>query len=246
MTALAGQAALVTGGSRGIGAAIARRLAHDGARVAITYVRSADHARKVVKLIEAAGGQALAIQADSADQDAVTEAVNLAAREFGRLDVLVNNAGLASIGPLQELALADIDQMVSVHVTAPLVAARAAARHLPDGGRVINIGSCLSERVPFGNAALYTMTKAALDGLARGLARELGPRGITVTTVHPGPIDTDMNPVDGPGAPIQTATTALGRFGTVDDIADAVAYLAGPSGRYVTGTTIAVDGGFAA
>jgi 3-oxoacyl-[acyl-carrier protein] reductase len=243
---LAGKVALVTGGSRGIGAGIARRLAHDGASVAITYLSAADRADQVVKEISASGGRALALQADSADPEAVVAAVERTAAEFGGLDVYVSNAGFLTPVPLQATSVAEIDHVLAAMVRAAFVGTQAATRHMHEGGSVVYIGSCLSERVPVPELALYSMAKAALDGLAKGLARDLGPRGITVTSVHPGPIETDTNPSDSPFSDFQRATTALGRYGTVEDVAAAVALLAGPGGRYITGTTIAVDGGFAA
>lgn len=243
---LNGKVALVTGGSRGIGAAIAARLARQGAAVAITYASGADAARSVVKQIEADGGRAVAVQADFGDPAAAGLAVQRTVREFGRIDVLVNNAGVFSVGPLDEVSLGDVDRVLAVHVRACFLAAQAAARQMPDGGRIVNIGSCLADRVPGPGMTLYATSKAALAGLTKGLARDLGPRGITVTLVHPGPTDTDMNPADGPSADWQRSFTALGRYATADEVAATVGHLAGEGGRYVTGATIAVDGGFAA
>lgn len=243
---LAGKAALVTGGSRGIGAAIALALAREGADVAITYVSAADKAQAVVAQIQALGRRAVAIRADGADMAEVKAAVEQAAAEFGALDILVNNAGIALMGPLQDVTLDDIDRTLSIHVRASFVAAQAAAKHMGEGGRIINIGSCLAERVAGAEMTLYAMSKAALIGLSKGLAFDLGPRGITANTVHPGPIDTDMNPADGEGADDQRSKLALGHYGNADDIAATVAHLAGPGGRFITGASIAVDGGFAA
>lgn len=243
---LAGKAALVTGGSRGIGAAIAIALAREGADVAITYVSAADRAQAVVAQIQALGRRALAIRADSADMAEVKAAVERTAAEFGALDILVNNAGIALMGPLQDVTLDDIDRTLSIHVRASFVAAQAAARHMGEGGRIINIGSCLAERVAGAEMTLYAMSKAALIGLSKGLAFDLGPRGITANTVHPGPIDTDMNPADGEGANGQRDKIALGHYGSAEDIATTVAHLAGPGGRFISGASIAVDGGFAA
>lgn len=243
---LAGKAALVTGGSRGIGAAIALALAREGADVAITYVSAADKAQAVVAQIQALGRRAVAIRADGADMAEVKAAVEQAAAEFGALDILVNNAGIALMGPLQDVTLDDIDRTLSIHVRASFVAAQAAAKHMGEGGRIINIGSCLAERVAGAEMTLYAMSKAALIGLSKGLAFDLGPRGITANTVHPGPIDTDMNPADGEGADDQRSKIALGHYGNADDIAATVAHLAGPGGRFITGASIAVDGGFAA
>jgi 3-oxoacyl-[acyl-carrier protein] reductase len=246
MEELAGKVALVTGGSRGIGAAIARRLARDGAAVALTYASSADKARAVAKQIDADGGRALVIQADNADPRAVTAAVEQTVEDLGRIDILVNNAGIFTGGPLEAATVEQADRLWAVNVRAALVAAQAAARHMGEGGRIIMIGSALTERVPIPGLTLYAMAKSALTGLTKGLARDLGPRGITVTVVHGGLIDTDMNPADGPGAEFLRTVPALGRYGRPEDIAAAVAHLAGADGRYVTGTAITVDGGFAA
>ncbi|WP_119730861.1 SDR family NAD(P)-dependent oxidoreductase [Thermomonospora amylolytica] len=246
MTALAGRVALVTGGSRGIGAAIARRLAADGADVAITYARSADRAEQVVRDVRAAGRRGLALRADAADPAAVTGAVERTVAELGGLDILVNNAGIAPYGPLEEIRLEQIDRTLAVHARAALVAAQAAAPHLGDGGRIIGIGSNLAERLPHPGWTLYAMSKSALVGLTKGLARDLGPRGVTVNLVQPGSTDTEMNPADSPEADAERALTALGRYARAEEIAATVAHLAGPGGAYITGTTITVDGGFAA
>jgi 3-oxoacyl-[acyl-carrier protein] reductase len=246
MEELAGKVALVTGGSRGIGAAIAQRLARDGAAVALTYASSAEKARAVAKQIDADGGRALVMRADNADPGAVTAAVEQVVAELGRIDILVSNAGIFAGGPLEAATVEQADRLWAVNVRAAFVAAQAAARHMGEGGRIIMIGSALTERVPVPGLTLYAMSKAALTGLARGLARDLGPRGITVTVVHGGLIDTDMNPADGPGAEFLRTVPALGRYGSAEDIAAAVAHLAGASSRYITGTAITVDGGFAA
>lgn len=246
MAELAGKVALVTGGSRGIGAAIARRLARDGADVALTYVSTPDKARAVVAEIEARGRRGLAIQADSADPDAVTHAVERAAGELGRLDILVNNAGVYPFGPLEDVGVEEIDRTLAIHVRAAFVAAQAAARHMSAGGRIISIGTCFAERVPYPGLSLYAMSKSALTGLTKGLARDLGERGITANVVHPGNTNTDMNPADGPDAVTERPYIALGHYAEPDDIAGTVAHLAGPDGRYITGAAIAVDGGYAA
>ncbi|MFD7504452.1 3-oxoacyl-ACP reductase family protein [Streptomyces sp. NPDC059850] len=243
---LDGKAALVTGGSRGIGEAIAHRLAEDGADVALTYHHQADRAANIVEQIKALGRRALAIQADSADPEAVRAAVAGAADEFGRLDIVVNNAGAGALGPVTELSLEDVDRVLDVNVRAPFLTAQAAVERLTDGGRIINIGSCMAERVAFPGGSLYATSKTALTGLTKALARELGPRGITVNLIHPGPIDTDMNPADGESAPMQSGFTALGRYGLPSEVAATVSHLAGDSGRYISGASIAVDGGFAA
>jgi 3-oxoacyl-[acyl-carrier protein] reductase len=244
MNDLAGTVALVTGGSRGIGAAIARKLAAQGAAVALTYAQGVDGAQKVVAEIEAEGGRAVALQADLTAPDAAARVVEQTVREFGGLDILVNNAGFLTYGPLEEVTETELDRVLAVDVRSVFLASQAAARHMREGGRVISIGSCFNGRVPGENFVLQAMAKSALVGLTKGLARELGPRGITATVVDPGPIDTDMNPADGDSADFQRSLTALGRYGAAEDIANAVVYLAGPGGRYITGTALAVDGGY--
>ena len=246
MSALEGKVALVTGGSRGIGAAIALRLARDGAAVAFTYVSAADKAEAVAKQIDADGGRVLVIRADSADPGAVTAAVEQTVRDLGRIDILVNNAGIFAAEPFGEITAEQADRLWAVNVRAAFTAAQAAARHMTGGGRIISIGSALAERVPVPGLTLYATSKAALTGLTRGLARDLGPRGITANVVHAGLIDTDMNPADGPGADVLRSVTAVGRYGHADEIAATVAHLAGDGGRYITGTAVTVDGGFAA
>jgi 3-oxoacyl-[acyl-carrier protein] reductase len=244
MTTLNGKVALVTGGARGIGAAIALRLAQDGADVAITYENSADRAAVVAKQVETLGRRALAVRADSADPAAVRAAVDRTAAELGRLDILVNNAGVFLVGPVTELGDDEVERTLAVNVRAPFLAAQAAARHLTEGGRIINIGSNVGERAVFPGLSLYSMSKTALAGLTRGLARELGPRGITANLVNPGPTDTDANPADGPNAAVIAGFTALGRYAAPADIAATVAHLAGPEAGYVTGAVVNVDGGF--
>ncbi|MFE6714109.1 SDR family NAD(P)-dependent oxidoreductase [Streptomyces sp. NPDC057695] len=246
MSTTNGTAVLVTGGSRGIGAATAVRLAEEGADVAFTYVRDEVRAKEVAARIEATGRRALPLRADAADPGDAAGAVNWAADALGRLDVLVNNAGIGVLGPLGSLALTDVDRVLAVNVRAAFLAAQAAAGRLPDGGRIITVGSCMAQRVPGPGGVLYALSKTALIGLTKGLARELGGRGITANLVHPGPIDTDMNPADGPYAADQAALTALGHFGTAEEVAATIAFLAGPEGRYVTGAEFTVDGGHAA
>jgi len=243
---LTGKVALVTGGSRGIGAAIAKRLAADGAAVAITYVGAQQKADEVVGAIRAAGGQALALRADSADAGAVKDAVTETVKTLGRLDVLVNNAGVAVVVPLDEFSLEDFDRMVAVNIRGVFATTQEASRHMGEGGRIITIGSVNADRMPFAGGGVYAMTKAAVAGLTRGLARDLGPRGITVNTVQPGPTATDMNPAHGPFAEAMKGLTALGRYGETDEIAGLVAYLAGPEAAFVTGASVTIDGGYAA
>jgi 3-oxoacyl-[acyl-carrier protein] reductase len=246
MKKLKGRIALVTGGSRGIGAAIAKRLAQDGAAVTITYARAQQQAEEVVRAIEAEGGRALAIRADSGNAEAVKRAVAETVRTFGRLDVLVNNAGIAVIKPLDEFSLDDFDRMVAVNVRGVFAAIQEASRHLGEGGRIITIGSVNADRIPFAGGSVYAMTKAAIAGLTRGLARDLGPRGITVNNVQPGPVDTDMNPAEGPFADQLRAFLAVPRYAHSDEIAGLVAYLASPEAAYITGASLTIDGGFAA
>jgi 3-oxoacyl-[acyl-carrier protein] reductase len=243
-TQLDGKVALVTGGGRGIGAAVALRLARQGADVVLTYQHNQERAADVVDQIEATGRRAVAVRADSADPVAVVAAVDRAAHELGRLDILVNNAGAFLLGPLEQLSLADFEQTVAVNVRAPFVASQAAVRHMAAGGRIITIGSNVAERAVFPGFTLYAMSKTALIGLTKALGRELGPRAITVNLVNPGPTDTELNPADGPNADTINGFTALGHFAEPDDVAAAVAFLAGPDGRYVTGATVNVDGGF--
>jgi 3-oxoacyl-[acyl-carrier protein] reductase len=243
MTDLAGKVALVTGGSRGIGAAIAARLAELGSDVAITYAQSKERADEVVDTIKAHGRRGLAIKADSADANEVQAAVGQAVDEFGRLDVLVNNAGIFPFGPIDDTTLEEVDRALGIHARAVYLASQAAVRHMTAGGRIISIGSNLAERVPFSGVTLYSMSKSALLGFTRGLARELGERGITVNLVQPGSTDTDMNPADGPTADGQRALTALGDYANPTDIANTVAFLAGDGARNITGSVLTVDGG---
>ncbi|GAA2450695.1 3-oxoacyl-ACP reductase family protein [Streptomyces macrosporus] len=243
---LYGKVALVTGGSRGIGEAVALRLARDGADVALTYRHSEERAERVVERIKALGRRARAVRADNADPTAVRAAVKTTVAEFGRLDILVNNAGAGVLAPIEEITAEDVDRVLHVNVRAPYLACQTAAGHMGEGGRIVTIGSCMAERVAFPGGSLYATGKAALTGLTKAPARELGPRGITANLVHPGPIDTDTNPADGPGAEAQRSLTALGRYGRPEEVAATVAHLAGAGGRYITGASVAVDGGFAA
>jgi 3-oxoacyl-[acyl-carrier protein] reductase len=242
---LEGKVALVTGGSRGIGAAIAERLAADGASVALTYAGSTDAAHAVVRRIEAAGGRALAIHADSADADQVRASIAKTVAELGRLDVLVNNAGILIVKPIDELTLEDFDRMVAVNVRSVFVASQEALRHMGEGGRIVNIGSINTESVPFAGGVLYVLTKAAVSGLTASLARDVGARGITVNALLPGPVDTDMNPAVGAFADEARSRMVLGRYGTVAEIAGFVSYLTRPEAAYVTGSCLRIDGGYA-
>ena len=243
---LSGQVAFVQGGSRGIGAAIVKRLARDGAAVAFTYVSSASKAEELVATITATGGKALAIRADSADAVAVQHAIHQSVTRFGRLDILVNNAGVLVWGHLEELTLDALDRTLAVNIRSVFVACQEAAHHMGKGGRIINIGSTNADRIPMAGGSVYAMSKSALVGLTKGMARDLGPRGITVNNVQPGPVDTDMNPADGESAEQLKGMMALARYGKDDEIASFVAYLAGPEAGYVTGASLTIDGGFSA
>jgi 3-oxoacyl-[acyl-carrier protein] reductase len=239
--------ALVTGGSRGIGAAIVQRLARDGADVALTYLQHAERAEQTVQAARALGVRALAIRADSADTQALTAAVEQAAQQLGGLDILVNSAGIAVLAPLENFALEDLDRILAINVRAVFVAIQAAARRMGPGGRIITIGSCNAERMPFAGGAVYAMSKAALVGLVKGLARDLGPRGITVNNVQPGPVDTEMNPADSALARrLIEQVMALPRYGRGEEIASLVAYLASPEAGFITGASLTIDGGFTA
>jgi len=238
--------ALITGGSRGIGAAIVKRLASEGADVALTYSSSPDRANEIVQAAQALGVQALAIQADSADASAVIAAVEQTVDKLGGIDILVNNAGVLAIAPIDDFTLSDFDRTLAVNVRAVFVATQAAVKHMKEGGRIINIGSTNAERMPFAGGGVYAMSKSALQGLVKGLAHDLGPRGITINNVQPGPIDTEMNPPEGEFAQMLKNLMALPRYGTVEEIAGMVAYLASPEAGYITGASLMIDGGFSA
>ena len=240
---LKGKVALVTGGSRGIGAAIAKRLAADGASVAITYAKDAHSASIVIKAIEAEGGKAVAIQADAADPEAVRAAVENAVAALGKLDVLVNNAGTAIPKLFVDTTLEEMDHVINLNIRGVFVTTQAALKHMNDNGRIIMIGSCVGERNLTPGLAAYAATKGAVKMFAQSLSREVGSRGITVNNVQPGPIDTDLNPADGDWAAPQKAVTALKRYGTVDEVAALVAFVASPESSYITGANLTVDGG---
>ena len=243
---LDGRAALVTGGSRGIGAGVALRLAGHGASVVVTYSRSAEHAEHLVRLIQGNGGTAHAILADATVAEDVQASVSRAHALLGGLDVLVNNAGGGSLSRLDEVDPDEIEWIISVNVKAAVLAAREALRYLPPGGRIINIGSVNADRTPIPGGSVYAASKGAIASFTRGLARELGPRRITVNNVQPGPVDTDMNPADGPDAHLMLKNMVFDRFGTTDEVGALVAFLAGPDADFITGSSITIDGGFGA
>lgn len=243
---LDGKVAFIQGGSRGIGAAISQRLAREGAAVALTYVASASAALEVVRAIEAAGGRAIALQADSRDEQAIRAAIRHTQDSFGRLDILVNNAGVLAVAPIEEFSIDDLDRTLAVNVRSVVIASQEAARVMGEGGRIITIGSTNAERMPFAGGSVYALSKAAVAGFTKGLARDLGPRGITVNNVQPGPVDTEMNPDQGEFAESLKQIMALPRYGQAEEIASFVAYLAGPEAGYITGANLMVDGGFSA
>ena len=243
MSKLVEKVALVTGGSRGIGAAIAKRLAADGASVAITYVKDASAASAVVKAMEANGGKAVAIQADAADTEAVKSAVEKAVAALGQLDVLVNNAGTAIPKKFEETTIEELDRVIDINIRGVFVTTQTALKHMNDGGRIINIGSCVGERMMTPGLVPYSATKGAVKMFTQGLSREVGSRGITVNNIQPGPIDTDLNPAAGDWATPQKAATALDRYGSVDEVAALVAFIAGPESSYITGANLTIDGG---
>ncbi|MEH2338300.1 3-oxoacyl-ACP reductase family protein [Nostoc sp.] len=238
--------ALVTGGSRGIGTGIVNRLASEGADVAFTYSSSPDRAKEVLQAAQTLGVRASAIKADSANASSVVASVERTVAELGGIDILVNNVSVLAIARIDELTLADFDRTIDVNVRAVFVATQAAVKHMKEGGHIINIGSTNAERMPFTGGSIYAMSKSALQGLAKGLARDLGPRGITINNVQPGPITTDMNPPEGEFAQMLKKLMALPRYGTVEEIAGMVAYLASPEAAFITGANLTIDGGFSA
>ncbi len=240
---LEGKIALVTGASRGIGAAVAKRLAADGADVAITYARNAEAADCVVKAIESSGRRALAVRADATDVNAIKVAIEQIIKVFGRIDVLVNNAGTAIPKPFEEATLEEMNRVIDINVRGVFLSTHAALKHMPDGGRIISIGSCVGERNLTPGLTVYAATKGAIKMFTQGLAREVGRRGITVNNVQPGPIDTDLNPASGDWAAPQLALTALNRYGRVEEVAALVAFVASPDAAYITGANLTVDGG---
>jgi len=243
MIDLSGKRALVTGGSRGIGAAIALVLAENGADVAFTYQSSAERAKAVVESIEETGRRAVAIQADSADPDAITRSVSEAVAGLGGIDILVNSAAVGLYGSIADLDVNEFGTMMDINVRAPVLFAKAVIPHLAAGGRIVTIGSGLGERVPFPGITAYAMSKAALTSFTRGLSRELGPSGITVNLVQPGSVDTESNPADGAAADFQRGLTSLGRYAEAREIANAVVFLASPAASVITGAVLTTDGG---
>ena len=243
---LPGKAALILGGTRGIGAAISRRLAADGAAVAMIYLSRAEEAADLAAELQAAGAKALAIRADIADPAALEAAIDETIATLGRIDILVNNAGLAITGPLDAYAADAFDRVFAVNVRAPFLAAQRVAAQMADGGRIITIGSIVADRAPGAGVTLYAASKAALGGLTRGLARDLGPRRITANLIQPGPVDTERNPADGPNAVANRSPLAIDRHGTVEEVASLVAWLASDAAGFATGATYAIDGGWSA
>lgn len=243
MKNLQNKTALVTGGSRGIGASIAKRLAREGANIAFTYHTSKEKADEVVQEIQQPGRKVIAIQADSADSCAVIKAVDKTYEVFGGLHILVNNAGIGLYDDIHNFTMEDFDRIIAINVRAVFAGSQAALKYLDKGGRIINIGSCQAERMPGPGGSLYAMSKTALVGLTKGMARDLGPKGITVNLIHPGPTDTDMNPANGPTSDFQRSLMALSEYGSPEDIAGLAAYLAGPESGFITGTGITIDGG---
>ncbi|MEN9450322.1 MAG: hypothetical protein RJA83_936 [Pseudomonadota bacterium] len=245
-TQLQGKVAFIQGGSRGIGAAIVKRLSLEGAAIAFTYMSSTDKAKAIVTEITSRGGKAIAIKANSADAVALQQAVRKAVSTFGKLDILVNNVGVLAWASTEEFSLEELDRTLAINVRSVFIASQEAIRHMNDGGRIINIGSVNAERIPIIGGAVYAMSKSALVGLTKGMARDLGPRRITVNNVQPGPVDTDMNPANSDVADQLKKMMALNRYGKPEEIASFVAYLASPEAGYITGSSLTIDGGFSA
>lgn len=244
MKTLSNRVALVTGGSRGIGAAIVKRLSDEGTDVAFTYVSGKDQAEALVTEIEATGRRAIAIAANSSDANAITAAVETTVAQLGKLDILVNNAGIGTFKPLNDFTVEEYDSLMDINVRGTFVAIKAALKHMVSGSRIINIGSTNALRMPFEGGAVYAASKAAVQGLTMALSRDLGPLGITINNLQPGPVHTDMNPQDGSFAAMLIPQISLGRYGTTAEVASLVAYLAGPESGYITGASIDIDGGF--
>lgn len=236
--------ALVTGGSRGIGAAIARQLAADGFHIALTYSKSAAEAARLATELSKNGTRAVAFKADATKEKEIDGLVDQVVKEMGGLDVLVNNAGTFAQAAITEEKVEEFDRIMNTNVRAVFLLSRRAAAVLPEGGRIITIGSVNGDRTAFPGAATYSASKAAVAALTRGWARDLALRKITVNTVQPGPIDTEMNPADGDFATMLKPMTALGRYGTVEEVAALVSFLASPASSYITGAALNVDGGF--
>lgn len=243
---LAGKVALVTGGSRGLGAAIAKRLAQDGAAVVITYSASPEKVEEVVRLIREAGGKAISIEADAADEKAVRNAVSKTVEAFGGIDILVNNAGTKAAAPIEKFAIEDFDRVVIVNVRGLFIATQEAVRHMRESGRIIHIGSCVTERMPYVGGSVYALSKGAVAAFTKGLARDLGPRRITVNNVQPGPTETDMNPAVGDHADLLRSCTALDRYAQPQEVASLVAFLARGESSFITGANLLADGGMTA
>lgn len=244
MKELENKTALVTGGSRGIGKAIALKLAENGANVVITYSSSADQAEEVVGKIESLGAKGLAIKADANDAENIVRAVRETVEKIGAIDILVNNAGVLDLVSITEATLENFDKTMNVNVKAVFAAAMEAAKNMPDGGRIITIGSVNGDFMPFPGGSLYAMSKAAVQMLTKGWARDLGAKKITANIVQPGPIDTQMNPADSDFAESLRGYTALGRYGKVEEVAELTLFLASPRANYITGATVNIDGGF--
>lgn len=243
MKRLENKIALVTGGSRGMGAAIVKQLAEEGATVAFTYTKGVEKSAALTAELTQKGQRAIAIAADAADPAAVVSAVDQTIAAFGRIDILVNNAGVAVMKPFEDYTLDDYNYTMDINTRAVFVGSQAAARQMGEGSRIITIGSCMADRVSGPYGTLYAMSKSALTAFNKGLSRDLGPRGITVNLVQPGPVDTDMNPADSEHAEAQRKNISLGHYGNVEDIASLVTFLASPESAYITGTAITIDGG---